>query len=113
MDRLSERWFKLADKINTIIISIVFFWGGCAYLFDTGSKITSYLQNLSDKTGNDAYSAIKTLVIIFMLVGGYILFVMPFGVILMMIRGDKVGDKKQHILRFLLKSIFFWLYLIP
>ncbi len=33
---------------------------------------------------------------------------MPFAVIGIMIRGDKIGDKKRFILRFLLQFILFW-----
>jgi len=39
----------------------------------------------------------------------YILLVMPFAVIGIMIRGDKIGDKKRFILRFPLQVILFLL----
>jgi len=108
MGRLSELWFKFTDTISTVIFSFIFFWGAIIYLIDTDGKIIHYLNHLSYQTGNDAFSSIKTLVIVFSIIIGYILIVMPFSVIGILIRGNKVGDKKQYILRFLLRSILFW-----
>ena len=76
------------------------------------STIANHLNHLSNITGNDGYSTISTMVDIASFVGVYILFVMPFAVIVIMIRGDKIGDKKRFILRFPLQFILFWLKVI-
>ena len=112
MDRLSERWFKFTDKTNTIIFSFVFFWGTLVYLTHVEDMVSRYLSHLSNTTGNYGYSALKTMFWIVGLVVDYILIVMPFSVIGMMIQGDKVGDKKRYILRFIRKSFVFWIYLL-
>jgi len=100
MHRLSERWFKFADKITTAIFSFIFFWVALAYLADADNKITHYLNHLSNQTGNDGYSAIETLIVVVSIIIGYVLIMMPFGVIIMLIFGDRIGDKKSFILRF-------------
>jgi len=108
MGRLSELWFKFTYTTSIVFFSFIFFWGALVYLIDIDGKITHYLSHLSDQTGNDGFSALKTLVVVVSIVVGYILIVMPFSVIGIFIRGNKVGDKKQYILRFLLRSILFW-----
>jgi len=105
MRRLSERWFRLTESISIIILSFAFFWGVMYYLTNVDDTIDHYLNHLSNITGNDGYSTISTIVDIASFVGVYILFVMPFAVIGIMIRGDKIGDKKRYILRFPLQVI--------
>jgi len=108
MGRLSEIWFKFTDTISTIVFSFIFFWGALVYLIDIDGKITHYLNHLSYQTGNDAYSTIKTLVIVLSIILGYILIIMPFSMIGIKLRGNKINNKKQHFLRFFLKSLLFW-----
>jgi hypothetical protein len=112
MRRLSERWFRLIENVSIIILSFAFFWGAMYNLTNVDDKIDHYLNHLSNITGNDGYSTISTMVDIASFVGVYILFVMPFAVIGIMIRGDKIGDKKRFILRFPLQFILFWLKVI-
>jgi len=113
MSRLSERWFKFADALSTIIFSFIFFWSAFVYFVDFSGEIIHYINHLSDQTESDAYfSAIEFLVEIARIIVGYILLVMPFGVIGITILGDKVGDKKQFILRFPLKFPLFLIRLI-
>ena len=111
MERLSERWFKLIENVSIIILSFAFFWGILYLLANDEGMVSRYLSHLNNATGNDGYSDIKTMFWIVAIVVDYILIVMPFSVIGMMIQGNKVGDKKQYILRFILKSFVFWLYL--
>ncbi|MFP3159100.1 MAG: hypothetical protein RXR65_04960 [Hydrogenobaculum sp.] len=113
MSRLSERWFKFADAISTIIFSFIFFWGAFVYFVDFSGKIIHYINHLSDQTESDAYfSVIGFLVVMTRIIVGYILLVMPFSVIGITILGDKVGDKKQYVLRFPLTFPLFLLRLI-
>jgi len=62
MRRLSEIWFILAEKISTIIFSFIFCWGAIPYLSNIEKKITHYLDHLSDKTGNDGYFVLESMV---------------------------------------------------
>ena len=103
MDRLSERWFRLTESIIIIILSFAFFWGTLVYLTHVEDVVSS------NATGNDGYPAI---LMIADFIVDYILFVMPFAVIGIVIRGDKIGDKKRYILRFPLQFILFWLKVI-
>jgi len=109
MRRLSERWFRLTESINIIILSFTFFWGTLVYLTHVEDVVSSNPGYLSNATGNDGYPAI---LMIADFIVDYILFVMPFAVIGIMIRGDKIGDKKRFILRFPLQFILFWLKVI-
>jgi len=92
MRRLSELWFRLIESVSIIILSFAFFWGAMYYLSN--------------------FSTISNILTIVTFIVDYILFVMPFAVIGIMIRGDKIGDKKRFILRFPLQFILFWLKVI-
>jgi len=111
MDRLSERWFKLIDTTIAIIVSFAFFWITLYLLINDEGMVSRYLNHLSNVTGNDGYSAISTILRIVGYIVDYVLFVMPFAVVGIIIRGDKIGDKKRFILRFILKFFVFWIYL--
>jgi len=111
MSRLFERWFKLMNTTIAIILSFAFFWITLYLLINDEGMVSRYLSHLSNATGNGGYSAISTILMIVAFIVDYILFVMPFAVIGIMIRGDKIGDKKRFILRFILKSFVFWIYL--
>jgi len=100
MSRLSELWFRLTEKISTIIFSFIFFWGALVFLVETDDKIINYLDNLRSQIGYGYISAIKIMIAVASVIVGYILIVMPFSMIGMMILGNKVGDKKRFILRF-------------
>ena len=112
MSTLSERWFRLVEKGSTVVFSFIVFWGTLFSLNGIDTKITHYLNHLSDKTGNGAYSAIYTLYTIVCLIVIYILFVMPFGMVRIILRGDKIGDNKQYILRFPLQFLLFLLRIV-
>jgi hypothetical protein len=103
MDRLSERWFRLTESIIIIILSFAFFWGTLVYLTHVEDVVSS------NATGNDGYPAI---LMIADFIVDYILFVMPFAVIVIMIRGDKIGDKKRFILRFPLQVLLLFIQAI-
>ena len=109
MRRLSELWFRWIENVSIIILSCVFFWGVIYYLSNVDDKVDHYLNHLSNITGNDGYSTISTMVDIAIFVGIYILFVMPFAVIGIVIRGDKISDKKRFILRFPLQVLLLFL----
>jgi len=109
MKRLSERWFRLTENINIIILSCAFFWSAMYNLSNFDSMISNHLNHLSDITGNDGYSVISNILMIVTFAVDYILLVMPFGVIGIMLHGDKVGDKKRYILRFPLQVLLFLL----
>ena len=101
MDRLSERWFKFVDTISTVISSFIFSWVAaviCYYFID--DKIVHYIDHLSKQTGNDALSAISTLVEFVGYVVSYTLFMIPFGMIIVLIFGSRIVNKKAFILTF-------------
>jgi len=101
MDRLSERWFKFTDTISTVISSFIFFWVAafvCLYLID--HKIVNYIDHLSKQTGNDALSAIGLLVGFVGAIVGYTLFMIPIGMIVTLIPGNRISNKKLFILIF-------------
>jgi len=112
MRRLSELWFRWIENVSIIILSCVFFWGVMYNLSNFDSTISDHLNHLSDITGNDGYSTIGNILMFVTFIVDYILLVMPFAVIVIMIRGDKIGDKKRFILRFPLQFILFWLKVI-
>jgi len=109
MRRLSELWFRLIESISIIILSCVFCLIAMVYLTHIDNEIERHLNHLSKITGNDGYSTISNILMFVTLAVDYILFVMPFAVIGIMIRGDKIGDKKRFILRFPLQVILFLL----
>jgi|GEM_PF-1193410 len=112
MRRLSELWFRWIENVSIIILSFAFFWGAMYNLSNFDSTIANHLNHLSDITGNDGYSTIGNILMFVTFIVDYILLVMPFAVIVIMIRGDKIGDKKRFILRFPLQFILFWLKVI-
>jgi len=112
MGRLSELWFRVVEKISTIVFSFIFFWSILVYLVHIEDKISAYLGHLSDQTGNDGYSAIKTLVWVVSIVVDIILALIPFAVTGLLIRGDKVADKKRYILQLMLRILLFWVRLL-
>ena len=105
MRRLSELWFRLIEIVSIIILSFAFFWGIMYNLSNVDDKISNNLNHLSDITGNDGYSTISNILMIVTFAVDYILLVMPFAVIGIIIRGDKIGDKKRFILRFPLQVL--------
>jgi len=109
MDRLSERWFRLIESVSIIILSCVFCWIAICCLTHVDNETERHLNHLSKITGNDGYSTISNMLMFVTLAVDYVLFVMPFAVIGIMIRGDKIADKKRFILRFPLQVILFLL----
>jgi len=105
MRRLSELWFRWIENVSIIILSFAFFWGVMYNLSNFDSTISDHLNHLSDITGNDGYSTIGNILMFVTFIVDYILLVMPFAVIVIMIRGDKIGDKKRFILRFPLQVL--------
>jgi MFS family permease len=101
MDRLSERWFKFTDTISTVISSFIFFWVAafvCFYFID--HTTVHYIDHLSKQTGNDALSTIGALVEFVGYVVSYTLFMIPIGMIIVLIFGNRIGNKKAFILTF-------------
>ena len=101
MERLSERWFKFTDTISTAISSFIFSWFAavvCFYFID--DKTVHYIDHLSKQTGNDALSAIGLLFEFIGAIVSYTLFMMPFGLIVSLIRGNRINNKKLFILIF-------------
>jgi len=107
MGRLSELWFRLTEKITTIIFSFIFFWSALVYFANISDGITHYLTHLSEQTRNYGYSAIGGLVKFVSFIVYIILILMPFAITGAILRGDNV-DKKRHILRFFLRLLLFW-----
>jgi len=74
MERLSERWFKLIKDINGIIFLFIFFWSTLYFWYHIGKKMYNHQLEL----------------FLLSCVAGFMWFIAPFSIAVMIIRSDKV-----------------------
>jgi len=87
---LTERLFRLAEKINGAIFSFVFLWGTLALLYHLEHKAINYLGHLKHVTGNHGFIAIQIVVFLVSCVIDFILAILPFYVSIAIFYWDKV-----------------------
>ena len=63
MDKLSELWFRLIEKIVNLVFLYIFCWFILVHFFDhLEHTIIHYLNHLSANSLNEGYSGLKTMV---------------------------------------------------
>jgi len=96
MDRLSELWFEIIEKITTVIFSFVFFWGILNYLSGFEWLIYNHLGHLKHTTGNHRYFGLQVAVAIVNLVVNFVLFIAPVYITGVIFHLNKAGKYKQR-----------------
>jgi hypothetical protein len=75
---LSKHWLRIAEKINGVIFSFVFFWGTLGYLYHFENKIYNHFDHLHQTTGNGGYFDLQIVVFLVSCVVDFVWFITPF-----------------------------------